>query len=100
MRLPTSAKGLIASRVLKPASQGGPLARMRFSQIWTQTGAPGDASQDSASEFLTIMEDKFVVGPPFTNEEFVGAALAPDVPADTFQRGQHAPGFSRRPVAH
>jgi hypothetical protein len=30
----------------------------------------------------------------------VGAALAPDVPADTFQRGQHAPGFSRRPVAH
>jgi hypothetical protein len=30
----------------------------------------------------------------------VGAALALDAAADAFQRGQHPPGFSRRPVAH
>jgi hypothetical protein len=30
----------------------------------------------------------------------VGAALALDVPADAFQRGQHPPRLSRRPVAH
>ena len=83
------------------AFQAGPLPRMRFSQIFrAQAGVPGDASQDSAAQLLAIMEGKFVVGPPFTNEESVGAALALDVPADAFQRGQHPPGLSRRPVAH
>jgi hypothetical protein len=74
---------------------------VHFSQVYrTQAGVPGDASQDSAAQLLTVMEGKFVVGPPFPDEEPVGAALTLDVPADTFQRGQHAPGLSRRPVAH
>ena len=77
------------------------LATKRASQIFrTQAGVPGNTSQDSAAQLLTIMEGKLVVGPPFTNEESVGAALALHVPADAFQRGQHAPGLSRRPVAH
>lgn len=83
------------------AFQVGPQPRIASLQILrTQTGVPGDASQDSATQLLTIMKGKLVVGPPFTNEEPVGAALALDAAADAFQRGQHPPGFSRRPVAH
>ena len=81
--------------------QVGPQPRIASSQIfWVQAGVPRDAGQYSAAQLLTIMEGKFVVGPPFTHEESVGAALALDVPADAFQRGQHPPRLSRRPVAH
>ena len=48
----------------------------RASQIFrTQAGVLGDACQDSAAQLLTIMEGKYVVGPPNTNEESVGATL-------------------------
>ena len=65
-----------------------------------QTSMPGNPGQDFAAQFGVIVKSELVVGPAFTGEQFVGAALAFHAPADAFQRGEHAAGFSRRPVAH
>jgi hypothetical protein len=51
---------------------------------------PGNPGQDFATQFGVIVKSELVVGPAFTAEQFVGAALAPHAPTDAFQRGEHA----------
>ena len=65
-----------------------------------QSALTRDAREHSWTDLFTVVESKNDVGPAISGENFVGACLALDPPADAKERGENRSRLSGTPDAH
>ena len=60
----------------------------------------GQSREHSWTDFVSIVERQFVIGPARAGKQNVRTSLPFDPPPNPLERGQHAPWLTCRPIAH